>query len=158
MSTVIQFNEDFQRRYGIAALEMSGGDTLRVLERATKVVQAVKDAYNTDLVAFANSTEHLKEIFGVGAPGLGSLSDKMNEAVPNEPVEVEEPAPVAEKTPAKRTRKAPAKKKAKGPMFNGKTYDPAVVREWARGQGIPVTQRGRLGAGVLEAYFAGHTS
>lgn len=41
---------------------------------------------------------------------------------------------------------------------NGKDYDPAKVREWARSQGIQVSDRGRLDRGIIAAYKAGHAS
>lgn len=35
-------------------------------------------------------------------------------------------------------------------------YDPVAVREWAKGQGIQLSERGRLSADVIAAYKAGH--
>ena len=35
-------------------------------------------------------------------------------------------------------------------------YDPAKVREWAKTQGIQLSERGRISAEVIQAYKAGH--
>jgi hypothetical protein len=39
---------------------------------------------------------------------------------------------------------------------SGSDYDPAKVREWAKGQGIELSARGRISADVIAAYKAGH--
>lgn len=35
-------------------------------------------------------------------------------------------------------------------------YDPVAVREWAKSQGIELSERGRISASVIAAYKAGH--
>ncbi|MBX6371823.1 MAG: Lsr2 family protein [Acidothermus sp.] len=61
---------------------------------------------------------------------------------------------------AARTARATAKKAA--PARRGRasraatSASPAQIREWARSQGIPVNERGRISAEVIQAYNAAH--
>jgi nucleoid-associated protein Lsr2 len=44
---------------------------------------------------------------------------------------------------------------ARGGRGSGRGQDTAAIREWARAHGLPVSDRGRIPAKVLEAYAAG---
>jgi hypothetical protein len=53
---------------------------------------------------------------------------------------------------AKPRTDAPATAKKSSPKNN----DAVLIREWAVGQGIPVSERGRIPNEVVTAYYAGH--
>lgn len=54
---------------------------------------------------------------------------------------------------ARRTNKP---KRSSRRATNG--YDPAKVREWAKGQGIELGERGRIPASVIQSYKVGHAN
>jgi hypothetical protein len=44
----------------------------------------------------------------------------------------------------------------RSPARSGSASNPSVVRDWARAQGMPVSDRGRVPASIFEAYDAAH--
>lgn len=52
-----------------------------------------------------------------------------------------------------RTATSTAKRRSRA---NATEYDPAKVREWAKTQGIELSERGRISANVIQAYKIGH--
>jgi len=53
-------------------------------------------------------------------------------------------------------RKTAARRAAKAPRVAGPGTDRAAVRAWAAGQGLKVSERGRISAEVLSRYDAAH--
>jgi Lsr2 len=53
-------------------------------------------------------------------------------------------------------RKTAARKAAKAPRAAGPGIDRAAVRAWAAGQGLKVSERGRISAEVMSSYDAAH--
>jgi hypothetical protein len=53
-------------------------------------------------------------------------------------------------------RKTAARKAAKAPRGTGSRVDRAAVRTWAAGQGLKVSERGRISAEVMSKYEAAH--
>ena len=53
-------------------------------------------------------------------------------------------------------RKTAARKAAKAPRAAGSRVDRAAVRAWAAGQGLKVSERGRISAEVMSKYDAAH--
>src|ERR1022692_2637952 len=53
-------------------------------------------------------------------------------------------------------RRTAARKAAKAPGAAGSRIDRAAVRAWATGQGLKVSERGRISAEVLSRYDAAH--
>jgi Lsr2 len=53
-------------------------------------------------------------------------------------------------------RKTAARKSAKAPRAAGSRTDRAAVRAWAAGQGLKVSERGRISAEVMSKYDAAH--
>jgi hypothetical protein len=53
-------------------------------------------------------------------------------------------------------RKAPKRSSGRRPAPNGSRRDYSSVREWAKGQGIAVSERGRVSRSVIEQYDAAH--
>ncbi|MFC0674786.1 histone-like nucleoid-structuring protein Lsr2 [Brachybacterium hainanense] len=47
-------------------------------------------------------------------------------------------------------------RRARGTGTSAPSGDASRIREWARGQGIEVSDRGRISAGIREAYLAAH--
>ena len=53
-------------------------------------------------------------------------------------------------------RRTAARKAAKAPRAAGSRVDRAAVRTWAAGQGLKVSERGRISAEVMSKYDAAH--
>lgn len=58
---------------------------------------------------------------------------------------------------ARKTAKTKGAKRAGGSVRGAADRERSqAIREWARGQGVEVSERGRIGAGVVAAYDLGH--
>ena len=55
-----------------------------------------------------------------------------------------------------RARRVSARGPARGRRASGANNDVARIREWARGQGLDVSERGRISAKLRAAYHAAH--
>jgi Lsr2 len=53
-------------------------------------------------------------------------------------------------------RRIAARKAARAPRAAGSRVDRAAVRAWAAGQGLKVSERGRISAEVMSKYDAAH--
>ena len=53
-------------------------------------------------------------------------------------------------------RRTAARKSARAPRAAGSRTDRAAVRAWAAGQGLKVSERGRISAEVMSKYAAAH--
>ena len=54
------------------------------------------------------------------------------------------------------TRRRPPRPRDTGPSATKAGLDPALVREWARANGWPCSDRGRFTRALLDAYHAAH--
>lgn len=85
------------------------------------------------------------------------LLEQPAEEIAEKPAEEESPDEQAAEESATETKmRTPADNKAAQAPTTGGEVDAGAVREWAAGQGLKVSARGKIPAEVLEAYRAAH--
>lgn len=108
-----------------------------------KTVDTFQIVFEGSSYDVAVCSRHLAVIQTLFAPVFDAKPSRRNV------VKAAAPAP-AKKTAAKKA--APAKQSSNG----ASAVSPAEVREWARGKGLEVPKRGRVGAALTDAYLAAH--